>query len=466
MPTDDIAAGDGGAGPGTRVRTLRSRIQMPVGKVIALVAMPSAALLGLGIGSPLAKADTQPPENPFQDRPCVTAPDEEAADTGDPEEAGDEAEEDGGTEETAPGDGSPEPEPTGEDAAPGDAGETEAPEADGGAEESGEAEEPAEPQAPADTEEPEEPGESEEPQEEETFNPWDPLGIGQGLSDLGDALEDIFVPGGDEEDAEAGESGETGATEEPQEPEAPADTQEPDESEEPEAPADTGEPEESEESEAPADSEPDEEADGTAEDTGGTDGAGDEDTEGTDAGGADDPFAEDEQGREPYPCPTEQHVAGTDETPPIVLPDDPWYLDATYLTLRGLDYHGVVNVPTSSGQVKQVLKFTVESVDIGDLHQIVDEAGSSTRYHVTTEQGSNSTFRNGTVTMYTERLEGNLFGVIPIVFDPEHEPPLDIPIAYFTDVFVTQAGQFGGDLTMTGMNIFTTEDGPTTGPED
>ena len=43
----------------------------------------------------------------------------------------------------------------------------------------------------------------------------------------------------------------------------------------------------------------------------------------------------------------------------------------------------------------------------------------------------------------------------------EHQPPIDLPIAHFTDVFVTQAGQFGGELTMTGMSSYLTNDGPT-----
>jgi hypothetical protein len=111
---------------------------------------------------------------------------------------------------------------------------------------------------------------------------------------------------------------------------------------------------------------------------------------------------------------------------------------------------------TADGSVKQTLKFTADKLDIGDLHQIVD-GPNGLRYHVAAAEGSNSTFRNGEVTMYTERLEGKLFGLIPIVFDPENEPSVDLPIAHFTDVFVTQAGQFGGELTMPGMHQYMTE---------
>jgi hypothetical protein len=208
--------------------------------------------------------------------------------------------------------------------------------------------------------------------------------------------------------------------------------------------------------EEPADEAPDDETEPEPDpDPADQDDAGEPDN--SDAGSA--PTSPDAQGREPFPCPVERSVPGTDEQTPLTLPNEPWFLQASSLYLRGLDYHGVVNVTTADGTVKQALKFTAELVDIGDLHQIVDAPGGL-RYHVATAPGSNSTFRNGTVTMYTERLEGNLFGVIPVVFDPRHEPPLDLPIAYFTDVFVVQAGQFGGDLTLHGMETYTTNDGP------
>ncbi|WP_338320388.1 hypothetical protein, partial [Streptomyces lonarensis] len=220
----------------------------------------------------------------------------------------------------------------------------------------------------------------------------------------------------------------------------------------------------------PADADPDE-PDPAAEDA--EDGEDGEDGEGTDpaddgAGAApeepaavepdaDDPFAPDAAGRVPYPCPEERDVPGTDEVTAQVLPDAPWLLEASHMTLRGLEYHGVVNVRTGGGAVKQALKFTATAVDIGDLHQVVRGAGGL-RYHVRAADGSTSTFRETTVTMYTERLEGNLFGLIPVVFDPRHEPLLDLGEAYFTDVRVTQAGQFGGTLTVPGMRQYMTHE--------
>ncbi|GAB2875967.1 hypothetical protein GCM10022245_08810 [Streptomyces mayteni] len=431
---------------------------MPVGKAIALAAMPSAALMGMGFTSPLAKADPSQPENPFQDAPCVEMPDE--ADAEAEAEAEDSAEEPTEEPSEEPTDEeTPEPEPD-EDAEPDAQPTDEAMESDAArdpAEDAAATErEPAEGQDAA-----QEPAEqTEEPAAEEP-NPWDPLGVGRGLEELGNAIGDVLNPGRGEEP--------------PAEPEDPADEPEGDPADEPEPTAPPAEQDESDRSDGTDEASADE---GEAEDAARepdaveTDEAeaeadepddGEDDAEERDEVEVEtvDPFAPDDLGRLPFPCPEERRVPGTDERTPLVLPDQPWYLDATYLTLRGLDYHGVVNVTTANGSVKQVLKFTADLIDIGDLHQIVDAPGG-VRYHVGTDPGSNSTFRNGTVTMYTERLEGNLFGIIPVVFDPEHEPPLDLPIAHFTDVLVTQAGQFGGELTMQGMTNFTTNDGPTT----
>lgn len=160
----------------------------------------------------------------------------------------------------------------------------------------------------------------------------------------------------------------------------------------------------------------------------------------------------DADGKKAYPCVVENKQKGEDEQTPVTLPDDPWHLESSALTLRGLNYEGVVNVTTQNGHTKQALKFTADSVDIGDLHQIVDDPTSGKKYHVQGADGSTSTIRGGKVTMYTERLQGNLFGLIPIVFDPEHPPPLNVPFAYFTKVKIDQAGQFGGNLHIPGLH--------------
>ncbi|SEE49964.1 hypothetical protein SAMN05216489_06855 [Streptomyces sp. 3213] len=139
----------------------------------------------------------------------------------------------------------------------------------------------------------------------------------------------------------------------------------------------------------------------------------------------------------------------------ILVPDDPWYLNASSLLLKGADYKGVVEVKTASGKVKKVLKYVISGgTDIGDLHQTVNDKQSGKTYHVKAAKGSTSTIRDGDTVMYTQSISGNLFGLIPITFDPDNPPPLNIPLIYFTNVKVVQAGQFGGTLTVPGLQSY------------
>jgi len=161
-------------------------------------------------------------------------------------------------------------------------------------------------------------------------------------------------------------------------------------------------------------------------------------------------------GKEPYPCPTHDAEAlanAEHEAADALLPDTPWQLKSSLLALHGLKYHGIVKIRTYNGTVREVLKFTATSVDIRDLHQLVDGPGGTTA-HVEARRDSTSTIRGGTVTMYTEELEGKLFGIIPVVFSPKSPPPLTPPEVFFTEVTVWQAGQFGGTLHIPGMHLY------------
>ncbi len=159
-----------------------------------------------------------------------------------------------------------------------------------------------------------------------------------------------------------------------------------------------------------------------------------------------------------YPCPTYNAkalaAAGLEQTSSL-LPDQPWVLKSDKLTLTGLKYDGIVKVETENGSIKNVLKFTATGVDIVNLHQIV-QGPDGTEQHVQAAPGSTSTIRNGTVTLYTQELKGNLLGLIPIDFTPDSPPPLTIPKVFFTDVTVTQAGQFGGTLHIPGLHGYAT----------
>ncbi|MDT3399409.1 hydrogenase expression protein HypF [Streptomyces sp. B1866] len=161
---------------------------------------------------------------------------------------------------------------------------------------------------------------------------------------------------------------------------------------------------------------------------------------------------------QPYPCPTfdaEAYANAEEEPTASLLPNDPWTLECSVLTLHGLKYHGIVQVKQYSGELKRVLKFTASAVDIRDLHQSTVGAGGGTT-HVKARPGSVSTFRDGTVTMYTEELKGNLLGLIPVTFSPKTPPPLNLSEVFFTSVTVRQAGQFGGELTIPGMHLYQT----------
>ncbi|MGW1506327.1 hypothetical protein ACWCQW_49160 [Streptomyces mirabilis] len=153
-------------------------------------------------------------------------------------------------------------------------------------------------------------------------------------------------------------------------------------------------------------------------------------------------------------CPVATDAEGGVDNP-VTLPDDPWYLNASSLLLKGADYQGIVKVKTANGTVKKVLKYVIsDGTDIGDLHQTVNDKQSGKTYHVQAGSGTTSTIRGGKTVMYTESISGNLLGLIPITFSPDNPPPLNIPLIYFTKVKVVQAGQFGGTLTIPGLHQY------------
>nr|WP_223183274.1 MULTISPECIES: hypothetical protein [unclassified Streptomyces] len=154
-----------------------------------------------------------------------------------------------------------------------------------------------------------------------------------------------------------------------------------------------------------------------------------------------------------FPCPERDAaaLAAAEVEPGIpLLPDEPWRLESTRLTLSGLKYHGIVEVKTGGGRIKKVLKFTASAVRIKDLHQLTEHSKGLTT-HVRSDKGKESTITGSTVTMYTEELKGNLIGLIPVTFGPESPPPLNLPEVFFTDVKLKQAGQFGGTLRVPGL---------------
>lgn len=160
---------------------------------------------------------------------------------------------------------------------------------------------------------------------------------------------------------------------------------------------------------------------------------------------------------DPEDCPAATDAEGGVDNE-LLVPDEPWRLEASSLTLKGADYQGIVEVRTASGATKKVLKYVInDGTDIGDLHQLVTDKQSGKTHHVQAAKGSTSTITDGKTVMYTEKISGNLLGLIRVTFDPEHPPPLNIPRIYFTNVKVVQAGQFGGTLTVPGLHQYVTD---------
>ncbi|TRO64585.1 MULTISPECIES: hypothetical protein [unclassified Streptomyces] len=434
MPADEVQyagpAGESRERTGPRhaapKKPLFTRLHVPAGKAIAIASMPTAILMGMGFTPTLARAEDKPSAKNLtidEYKDCVDALEEET------EEAKDDASPtpSPSASTSTPADDEKEPsasDPSGSDTSgsgsSSDSGSDDKPEPTPSASES---------KAPA---EKTEPTPTPSPSASESKNPLDPLG-------LGEAIKDIFTP--DEEKTATPTptpSASTPAAEKPAE--KPADKAE-------DPVKDTVE-----------------KAEDTVKDV--TDAATDaaEDTAEKAEEAADDATAS------PTPSPSASSTTDPDDCPTATddesgveqgipaLADDPWQLEASSLLLKGADYQGIVKVKTASGKVKKVLKYVIsDGTDIGDLHQTVTDKQAGKTYHVQAGKGTTSTIRDGKTVMYTESISGNLLGLIPITFDPEHPPPLNIPLIYFTKVKVVQAAQFGGTLTVPGMHQFTSD---------
>ncbi len=87
MPGDELhdnAAAGARSGPrhAAPKKPLLTRLHVPAGKAIAIAAMPSAVLMGMGLTPQMAIAKPAP-KSPFKDGPCVTAPDKVEKDSKD-----------------------------------------------------------------------------------------------------------------------------------------------------------------------------------------------------------------------------------------------------------------------------------------------------------------------------------------------------------------------------------------------
>ncbi|MFJ9716366.1 hypothetical protein ACIRPQ_10560 [Streptomyces sp. NPDC101213] len=459
MPADEVTTGSGV--DAARVRTgprhaapkkpLFTRFHMPAGKAIALAAMPTAVLMGMGFTPTLANAEDQPASKSLtidEYKDCVAAledaqdpsasptPSASQSPSGSADDTADDAKDDSADEETG---GT-------SDSSGGTSGSGGPTSPDSG---SGDVTEPA----PAASSEASEPQKAETSADTPTAAP-SPSGTDKNLLEtIGDTITDLF----DGKDAtgtatasptpSASETASTGTGDTPTDTGSDAGS------------ADSGSADSGKDTKDTTDA-----AGDAVKDT--ADKAGDTVA---DAGKKAEETAADAADATASPSPSESATTDVDDCPVATedesgidnrtpLPDDPWYLNASSLLLKGADYQGIVEVKTANGTRKKVLKYVIsEGTDIGDLHQTVTDKQAGVTYHVQAGSGTTSTIRNGDTIMYTESISGNLFGLIPVTFDPENPPPLNIPLIYFTKVKVVQAGQFGGDLHIPGMHLYNTK---------
>ncbi|MET9498602.1 hypothetical protein [Streptomyces sp. NPDC006552] len=415
---------------------------MPAGKAIAIAAMPTAVLMGLGLTPTLASAKDNPTKFSADDyKACADAVEAERdAKSGgaDGKTGKDKAEESTTPKPSASAS-------TGKDSDKGPAKDTakgtdqgkdgaEDPGKDTGSEKA--AQPTPSPSASSGTKSAGATTATPSPSKSETKNPLDPLGVG-------DALKDLFTPK-DKETASPSPSPSASATGSGAAQGSTAqDSKDQDSKDLGSAAKDT--------------------VDGvgdTVKDTAGKAGDAVKDTKDSVDKATEDAAKKAEDAATPSPsasgipddCPVATDAEGADEDTPAQLPNDVWKLQASSLLLKGADYQGLVDVRMADGSTKRVMKYVISNgTDIGDLHQIAP--GPDGKYfHIRSDKGSTSTIRDGKTTMYTEELSGNLLGLIPMTFNADNPPPINLPILYFTNVKVTQAAQFGGTLHVPGLH--------------
>ncbi|MEW2047783.1 hypothetical protein [Streptomyces sp. NPDC005476] len=460
MPADEVSTGSDV--DAARVRTtgprhaapkkpLFTRFHMPAGKAIALAAMPTAVLMGMGFTPTLANAEDQPASKSLtidEYKDCVAAlegTDASASASPSPSASASASESADDSKDSSEGGSKDDSKDTSNDS--GDKGDSGSP--DSGSDDA------AEP-APAASSAAAAPEKATTSGDTATASPSASETSKNVLETVGDAITDLFD--GKEADATAGST--------------PS----------PSASATAGDPSSDSGSGSSDDSGSGSGSSGSSGSSGKGSSGTSKDTTGTvtdkakdtaeDAADAKAKAAADEKAKAAdaaaSPSPSESAGVDAEDCPAatddeggidnkIRLPDDPWYLNASSLLLKGADYQGVVKVKTANGTVKEVLKYVIsDGTDIGDLHQTVDDKQSGKTYHVQAGKGTTSTIRDGDTIMYTESISGNLFGLIPVTFSPKSPPPLNIPLIYFTNVKVQQAGQLGGTLTVPGLHQYTT----------
>ncbi|WP_193776529.1 hypothetical protein [Streptomyces sp. E2N166] len=477
MPADEVTRGTDVESSRARTgprhaapkKPLFTRFHMPAGKAIALAAMPTAVLMGMGFTPTLALADGNDSAKPTSNsltadeyKDCVAALEDAEkgpSESPTPSPSATDGADGDKVDETEPG-----PSESGKGADTGESSSSDSGSDDKGAtDDTGDKGDAGDKTDPAPSPSASQESQSKEPQGEGAAGTGaaepSPSESGGGLLEgIGDAIGGILTGGEKDEESPSptptpSASASDGAGDDASDPAKDTTGKDTDKDTDKAADKVTGT------------------AEGAVEDAAGeaSEAAGDTE-ESVDEAAGEAKEAAGEATASPSPTPSASESAGTDvDDCPVAtdeeggvdnavpLPDDPWQLNASSLLLKGASYKGVVEVKTANGTTKKVLKYVISNgTDIGDLHQTVKDEQAGKTYHVQAAEGSTSTIRDGDTVMYTESISGNLLGLIPITFDPEHPPPLDIPLIYFTKVTVVQAGQFGGTLHIPGLHQYTT----------
>jgi hypothetical protein len=101
-------------------------------------------------------------------------------------------------------------------------------------------------------------------------------------------------------------------------------------------------------------------------------------------------------------------------------------MTAGTLTMSGLSFDGIVELPTVNGPLR-TLRFSMNRSVSSPFELRVPTSGP------TLSLTSSALTVQGHVRFYSSRFQGNLFGLIPVVFTPDSPPPLILPELLFTD---------------------------------
>ena len=137
-------------------------------------------------------------------------------------------------------------------------------------------------------------------------------------------------------------------------------------------------------------------------------------------------------------------AVGPDQPPVNAVPS---LMTAASLTMSGLSFDGVVDLPTKTGTLK-VLQFSM-SKSVSTPFQLLTAAPDGQ----TLAFNSSSLTVQGNVKFFTTKFQGNLFGLIPVTFTPESPPPLILPELVFSDARIELAFVRSDVLTAPSLTI-------------